>query len=96
VSFLLDSDTSSAYLKGNRKVHGRVIQYGGQLHVSTVTMGELFAWALRARASPRRLLDLSDFPKDVTILDVDGAVARRYGEVQAAPLDVGRPAPGWI
>ena len=57
VSFLLDSDTSSAYLKGNRKVHGRVIPYGGQLHGRTVTMGELFAWALRrqgvSQAAPR-------------------------------------------
>jgi hypothetical protein len=31
------------------------MQYRGQLHVSAVTVGELFTWALRAKASPKRL-----------------------------------------
>jgi tRNA(fMet)-specific endonuclease VapC len=94
VSFLLDTDISSAHLKGNHQVGGRVIQYGGRLHVSTITVGELFTWALRAKASPRRLQALLDFLNDVTVLDVNEAVARKFGEVQAGLLDVGQRAPG--
>jgi predicted nucleic acid-binding protein len=43
VSFLLDTDVCSVYMKGNREVGGRFIQYGGRLHVSVVTAAELFA-----------------------------------------------------
>jgi hypothetical protein len=33
LSFLLDTDICSAYLKGNPVVFNRFIQYGGGLHV---------------------------------------------------------------
>ena len=54
MSFLVDTDIGSVYLKGNGSVTNRFVQYGGRLNISTVTLGELFAWALRAKASPRR------------------------------------------
>ncbi len=93
MSFLLDTDTSSAYMKGRPEVVNRVIQHGGRLSVSTVTVGELFTWALRARASPRRLPDLLAFFRIVDILDVDRDVARKFGEIRAGLLDSGRRAP---
>jgi hypothetical protein len=40
VSFLLDADICSAYLKGNNAVANRFIQYGGRLHLSAVSLGE--------------------------------------------------------
>ena len=52
MSFLLDTDICSAQMKAERRVHNRFIQYGGRLHLSAVTLGELFAWvglALRPR-----------------------------------------------
>ncbi len=93
MSFLLDTDTSSAYLKGNANVINRVIQYGGQLSVSVVTVGELYTWAFRAIAPPRRLAELASFLNDVAIWDVDLDVARKFGEVRAGLLDAGRRAP---
>src|SRR5262249_60075216 len=65
----------------------------GRLHVSTITMGELYDWALRARASPKQLSSVDDLLNDVTVLDVDLVVARKYGELQSAFRDVGQPAP---
>jgi predicted nucleic acid-binding protein len=91
--FLLDTDICSAYLKGNHAVANRVEQYGGGLHVSAVTVGELFAWVLRAKASPARSQGLADFLKDVTFLDVDQDVARKFGEIRAAQLDAGTFTP---
>jgi tRNA(fMet)-specific endonuclease VapC len=93
LSFLLDTDICSAYLKGNHGVGNRVLQYGGRLHVSAITAGELYTWALRAKAPPSRLTDLLAFLKDMTILEVDESVARRFGEVRAALLDAGLPGP---
>ncbi len=93
MSFLLDTDICSAHMKGNVLVHNRFIQYGGRLHISTVTLGELFVWALRAKAPPRRLQTLLDLLKDVLVLPVDETVARKFGEVRASQLDRGLATP---
>jgi hypothetical protein len=60
MSFLLDTDICSASMKGLPLVSNRFIQYSGRLHISSVTLAELFAWALRAKASPKRLQSLLD------------------------------------
>jgi tRNA(fMet)-specific endonuclease VapC len=93
VSFLLDTDICSAYLKRNGLVTNRFVQYGGRLIISTVTLGELFAWALRAKASPHRLQSLHDLLKEVGVLPVDEAVAGKFGEVRAWQLDHGLATP---
>jgi tRNA(fMet)-specific endonuclease VapC len=93
VSFLIDTDICSAHLKNVGGVSHRFLQYTGRLHISTITLGELFTWALRAKAPPRRLQVLLDLLDDVTVLDVDDVMARRFGEVQAALLDAGHPTP---
>ena len=46
MSYLLDTDICSAYVKNNRLLANRFVQYGGRLQISTVTLGELFTWAI--------------------------------------------------
>jgi len=91
VSFLLDTDICSAYMKGNAVVQNRFMQYGGRLHISVATLGELYTWALRANASPRRMHGLLDLLRDVVVLDATPDVARKLGETEAALLDQGLP-----
>jgi len=93
MSFLLDTDTCSAHLKQKGNLTHKLLQFMGRLHVSVVTVGELFTWSLRAKAASQRLQSLLDFLNDVQVLDVTQPIARKFGEVQAALLDVGRPAP---
>ncbi|MEX0865978.1 MAG: type II toxin-antitoxin system VapC family toxin [Pirellulales bacterium] len=93
VSFLLDTDICSAYLKGNSQVWQKVMQHAGQLHVSTITVGELFTWASRQDASPKRRESLEAFLQDVTVLDVTRAIAERLGELRAVCFDTGRATP---
>jgi tRNA(fMet)-specific endonuclease VapC len=93
VSFLLDTDTCSAHLRQVAVVTSKFLQYTGRLHVSTLTVGELYVWALRAKAPPRRMQSLLELLDDVTVLDVTETVARRFGEVRAGLLDAGKPAP---
>jgi tRNA(fMet)-specific endonuclease VapC len=93
MSFLLDTDTCSAHLKQKGNLTHRFLQHTGGLHVSTVTLGELFSWALRAKAPPRRLQSVLDLLNDVQVLDVTEPVARKFGEVRAALFDAGLPAP---
>jgi tRNA(fMet)-specific endonuclease VapC len=93
MSFLLDTDICSAAMKGNSAVTNRFIQYGGQLHVSAVTLGELWAWVGRAKAPPRRLQTLLALLNDVQVLASDDAVARKFGEIKAWQLDRGISTP---
>lgn len=93
MSFILDTDICSAYLRGNPKVAQRFTQYSGRLHVSAVTVGELFTWALRASAPPSRRQKLDQMLLDVDTLYVDEEVGRKFGEMRAALLDAGRPTP---
>ena len=93
MSFLLDTDICSAEMKADRRVHSRFIQYGGPLHISVVTLGELFAWVGRAKASPRRSQTLLDLLKEVLVLPIDETVGRKFGEVRAWQLDRGLGTP---
>src|SRR5690242_8848999 len=93
MSFLLDTDTCSAHLKQKGNLTHKFLQYMGRLHVSVITLGELFTWALRAKAPPRRLQSLLDLLNDVQVLDVTDPVARKFGEVRAGLLDAGQPVP---
>ena len=47
MSFVVDTDIWSAFLRGNARVQNRFLQYGGRIHVSAISVGELTAWALR-------------------------------------------------
>jgi tRNA(fMet)-specific endonuclease VapC len=89
VSFLLDTDICSAYLKGDRRLSERFIQYGGQLNISAITAAELYAWVLRTKAPRSRFLGLQAFLSDVAFLEVNREVARKFGELRARQLDQG-------
>lgn len=93
MSFLLDTDTCSGHLKGNRQVTSRFLQYTGQLFLSTVALGELCTWALRAKASPKRLQDLQVLLNDVHVLEFTSDAAWRFGKVRAELLDKGLSVP---
>jgi predicted nucleic acid-binding protein len=57
----------------------RFIEYGSRLSISTVTLGELNAWALRAQASPKRMQSLLDLLQEVQVLVLDEAAAGHFG-----------------
>jgi tRNA(fMet)-specific endonuclease VapC len=90
VSFLLDTDIASAYLKNHPRVVARVTMHYRSLHVSAVTAGELLTWAGRAKAPPNRLLGVLDLLSVCQVLDVDYAVAERFGSIRADLFDRGR------
>ena len=89
MSFLLDTDTCSAYLNGNNALANRFIQYGGRLNLSAASLGELYTWALRVRAAPTRMQRVLDMLPLLSLLDVDAHVAHKFGELDAYLLDHG-------
>jgi tRNA(fMet)-specific endonuclease VapC len=93
LSFLIDTDVCSAHLRQSPAVTSKFLHYTGRLHISALTVGELYTWASRAGASPQRLQSLLDLLDDATVLDVSETVGQKFGEVRAGLLDVGKPAP---
>jgi tRNA(fMet)-specific endonuclease VapC len=93
VSFLLDTDICSLHLRGDRRLFGRFVQHLGQLHISCITVAELFVWVRRSSSYAQREADLRAFFRDVTILEVDVAVAEKFGEVRAYQLSMGQFTP---
>ena len=93
MSYLLDTDICSAFIKGNRQVWPKMMQYCGRLHVSAITAAELFAWTMRATAAPARHQALLNFLNDVTFLDVNQDVSRKFGEIRASEFDRGQFTP---
>ncbi len=93
MSFLIDTDICSAYLKGNRIVWNRFMQFTGGLHISAITFAELNVWVRRAGAPKSRLEALQALLNDLKFMEVDSNVAQHYGQLQAQLLDQGTPAP---
>lgn len=93
MSFLLDTDICSAYLKGDRKVWQKFMQHKGRLHVSAITAAEIFAWTLRAKTAPARQQSLLDLLNEVIFHDVDRDVSQKFGEMRADQLDHGQFTP---
>ena len=94
----LEFSARYGYLLGALKqsaanVTSKFLQYSGRLHLSVITVGELYTWAMRARAALALSRALEDFLSDVTVLDFTLSTAQRFGEVRAALLDIGRPCP---
>lgn len=94
MSFLLDTDICSAFLKGDRKVWQKFTQYMGRLRISVVTAAELHAWSLRAKASQSLRQGVINFLNNLPVLAVDLAVAEHFGQIRAAQLDQGQRTPG--
>lgn len=90
MSFLLDTDICSAYLKNDPQVASKVMLYFGSLNVSVITVGELLTWGLRANAPTGRLLGIRAFLAANNVLETSLAVAEKFGELRAALLDQGR------
>lgn len=92
MSYLLDTDTCSAHLKSGILTH-RLVQHSGRLHISVITVAELYTWALREKAPSHRLQGLLDLLSDIVVLDLTADIAQRFGETQAMLLDRGQRAP---
>jgi len=93
MSFLVDTDICSAYLKGDNRVYGRFLQYGGRLHISAVTAGQLFTWALVAGPTSNRMQRLLGLLRDMTFLDVNRSVSEKFGDLRVQQIRQGHRTP---
>jgi tRNA(fMet)-specific endonuclease VapC len=93
MSFVLDTDICSAYMRGNGKTFNKFIQHGGVLYVSTITLTELLSWVYRANAPMKRSGALADLLAVVEVIPLDHALADFAGRLRASLMDQGINVP---
>ena len=90
MSHLLDTDICSAHLKRPSGLVHRFVQHSGRLFVSSIVLGELYAWAYR-RPIPQPLIDQieSELLADATLLNFDRECAFEFGQLRGQLLRSG-------
>jgi tRNA(fMet)-specific endonuclease VapC len=90
MSFLLDTNICSAHLKRPAGLMHRFIQHSGRLHIPTIVLGELYAWAFHRKDPTQVILRIeNDLLTDVAVLDFDSRCAKKFGEVRGQLLQQG-------
>jgi tRNA(fMet)-specific endonuclease VapC len=91
MSYLLDTNICSAYLKRPAGLAHRFQQHGGGLAVPSIVLAELYTWAYR-RDQPGPLLSLieDDLLADIDVIDFDADCARWFGQIRAQLLAAGQ------
>jgi|SRR6056297_339792 len=93
MNFLVDTNICSAYLKGDRGVWSKFMQYSGGLAISVITAGELWTWVSRNATSERSKKAVSEFIDLMDVVEIDLHVALKFGSLRGEFLDVGRSLP---
>lgn len=93
MSYLLDTDFSSHFLRGNQRAFSKVVQHAGRLFISAVTVAELQTWVYRSPAPELRAKALTEFLNEVGVLDFDSSIAETFGRVRARQLATGELTP---
>jgi tRNA(fMet)-specific endonuclease VapC len=83
MSFLLDTNIVSVYLKRPGGLAHRFFQYSGRLYVSSVALAELYVWAFGKADPTSRLSAIELMLRDeVSRLDFDDDCAKKFGQLR--------------
>lgn len=93
MNFLVDTNICSEYVKGNRDVWSKFMQYSGGLAISVITAGELWTWVSHTSSSSRSRKAISEFIDLMDVVDIDLAIALKFGTLRGEMLDKGLPLP---
>ncbi|MGH2532413.1 MAG: type II toxin-antitoxin system VapC family toxin [Thermomicrobiales bacterium] len=83
--FLLDTNHCSALMRGEPAIHRRILELNETLvAISVIAVGELYYMAHRSERLTGNLAEVETFLARIPTYDVDGDVARVYGDIRAA------------
>jgi tRNA(fMet)-specific endonuclease VapC len=89
MTFLVDTDIASSFIRKNRLVRNRFRQHAGQVSLSAISVAELKVWLHRTNTPPKFVNELPALLQQVQVVLVDDAVAQRAGLIGAGLLDLG-------
>jgi tRNA(fMet)-specific endonuclease VapC len=85
MTFLFDTDMCVYWLRGRTSVRDRIIAVGPQaLSISIITLAELRYGAASSTQPDTNHLAIDSFTSAISILGVDAAIARSFGDLKAA------------
>ena len=83
--FLLDTDMCVYWLRGRTAVRDRIAAVGPQaLSISIITLAELRYGAASSAQPDANHLAIDSFTSAISILGVDAAIVRSFGDIKAA------------
>lgn len=90
MSFLLDTNICSAHVRRPSGLFHRFQQYSGRLFISSVVLGELYAWAFR-RDDPYKTIDFfeQEVISELKILPYEENCAFEFGKLRGTFLREG-------
>jgi tRNA(fMet)-specific endonuclease VapC len=91
MDYHLDTNICSAVMKAVPTATYRARRRAGQLAVSTVVLGELYAGCYRSTRVEENLTALAAFIESVEVIPFDERAAREYGLIYAELMAKGRP-----
>ena len=86
MSYLLDTNICSAWIRGDRKIHAKMRQYAGNLYLSTISLSELYVWPYRKDRSTLLFQRIEKLRQEVHILPFDETEAKIFGKVRGEQL----------
>ncbi len=90
MSYLLDTNICSAWLRRPARLTHRFFQHNGGLCIASISLAELYVWAMKRGRSEQLLKAIdNDMLVDVKIIDFDRACARTFGRLRSEMLAKG-------
>lgn len=82
MTYLLDTNIVSAYLRRRATLAHRMLQHSGHLALPTMALAELYHWAY-ARPDPAPMLDaIRELCTLIDVLDFNAASAEMFGKLR--------------
>lgn len=95
MSYLVDTNICSAYVRGNQHVAATFLQYAAVLQMSAISLREFLTWSHRQRTTARVRRAIHDICGLFQIIPFDDAIANVFGQLHAELLDTGKPPPNF-
>jgi predicted nucleic acid-binding protein len=89
MSFLLDTNICSEYLRRPSRLFHYFVQHSGRLHIASVSLSELFTWAYRQNDPSRILTTIGELREAVRVLPFDAQCAEALGRIRGQPFRAG-------
>ncbi len=90
--YLLDSNIVIDLFRGNQHTISRIQQIK-EIKIPVIVIGELYYGANKSNQTPKRLQEIAQLEKLVSILNVTKTTARSYGEIKDQIRLKGKPIP---
>jgi predicted nucleic acid-binding protein len=81
--YLLDTDICIEFLRNNKKVVG-LIRGFKELHISAVTLSELFFGIYNSNNEKKHKAKIADFLSNVSLLETNFSISNNFGKIKTS------------